>query len=1393
MPKNPLKNIFKIIPKSGLFIGLLTAILTITAVPAEIAQTAHAAGQTITWTGDGGNDYWHTATNWSPRSVPTSADTVTISGGSSAELVSGQVANFTDLTISGTSTTFILTGNIEKGTDIIIQSGAILEQRNQKVQTLKGALTIESGGKLTHTFNGTNDKYAVSFSAENITVAGQVNVDSKGYKGGSSSSPNGGGIGKGKGKTNGYGGGAGYGGKGGPGAYNSNSAGIAYGDTEAPEIGSGGGAGKQTNGGAGGGLIKLHANNTFSLTGNMYARGGAGGSGSRGTGGGGSGGGIKITAYYLDILSGSRIYASGGRGGKRGRITFGGGGGGGRIYLGHGELQKLGYVSAGAGYSQWVGSQSGPVLSEQIFFTPPTDPDVDYGEAKGIPIINKTPIGNIQIYPPAARKGIANPGILNFDYEDPERCDDDCGTEYAGIAAHLIIPEDQDQEDPDTYEWRGWALSKNIGWVSFYCGEEPDYEGEGFSNMGIPCGEYEFGIIVDAVTGEFLQKAGDEGDYSPYAWNPATGYIQFNNADDGELIPYSVEMDTQTPVEADLGLFIEESTGGQGEKSWAYSDSLSWIEFTGVQALISGLGEPVPEICDPDKEEMCVEVTYDGDIAVADGVDHYKVHLYLYKDVGGGDKEPLTRNEIESNEYEMKVTFNWHDTIRRMQVSGEIDEVSDFCKSGTNTIETLDACTLSMFSQPIVQANNGGVLYKPVVLKTYEDDVYFESDDEYAAIGVPTASYQDITNAFEHGYWASDHPNENEYILEVKSLAPSTTENYALTTGQQKDIKVLNNDFGNVPVHFDPSTLPGKNKVELRSVRWELEEVSSGDMTGGSFFPVGNTVELKYKPALEVFQMDASGPDTDSIFAYRGIPVQFKIKGKDNRTDTQYVKDARTEIELNLYYDKTGDNIGFDFRPTEEYYAAEDDITGTENESESQEDKPFEKEHLTENLAAHYKAYLGYSDIINTWIFEARADLDTKDELPRDFVESGSLYSVINSRILKPGTVTYIPISYYSNKLPRRPGTIANPAAKILGNIFAQLAFSPQKTDRVVKPVGDTNVNIVRDTVYANVQKVTRGKTAPARKDTFTFGSFEVKGECIVADGCLRIEVGGNDTDSFDEEIWYVNADEVIIDNHGEATDWAENTTLVVNGGNVFIKNDLKNDYVKEGNQPGLGIIVFRDPADDIGESGNVYVGPEPKNLRAVTIVADGTLFSYNGDEDDIDASTGEPVWDSDMVSILNKQLVIEGAISSRNTIGGGESYRLGTGQVLESTPENKIRAQLYDLNYLRFFRLKMEYDVEGNPIDQSCGKGLTSDDMATIAEGDTVTYTTGGTVETCDGINQTAAYEENKTTSGDLVITGLNELAEGGKVALSNPVFVRYMPPNTKSFIFSNQKTLTF
>jgi hypothetical protein len=277
---------------------------------------------------------WHDTNTWVGQVVPTTGDDVVVAATNGVALT-----NSTDFLNS-----------------ITVKTNATLNFRNWT--TLLSASNVMVNGTITHTAATTNGAPTnrVYILCTNLTVAGVIDADGKGYQGGRSNV----GITVGQGPGGGQAGGdpSGAGGYGGEGSCKvtggkSGTNGQTYGTTYYP-VGPGSGSGYRPaniQGASGGGSIWIEAAGTVAVSGVIRANAGATPGSSHV--GGGSGGAIFLSA---GVLSGAgRVDARGGVG-----DYYGGGGGGGRIHVNMGLGFELAHsVVAGMSGGQITGWPEG--------------------------------------------------------------------------------------------------------------------------------------------------------------------------------------------------------------------------------------------------------------------------------------------------------------------------------------------------------------------------------------------------------------------------------------------------------------------------------------------------------------------------------------------------------------------------------------------------------------------------------------------------------------------------------------------------------------------------------------------------------------------------------------------------------------------------------------------------------------------------------------------------------------------------------------------------------------------------------------------------------------------------------------------------------------------------
>jgi hypothetical protein len=456
-------------------------------------------------------------------------------------------------------------------------------------------------------------------------------------------------------------------------------------------------------------------------------------------------------------------------------------------------------------------------------------------------------------------------------------------------------------------------------------------------------------------------------------------------------------------------------------------------------------------------------------------------------------------------------------------------------------------------------------------------------------------------------------------------------------------------------------------------------------------------------------------------------------------------------------------------------------------------------------------------------------------------------------------------VKYYSNKLPRIPNALMEAGAVISGNIGAQFVGGTSNDSGVpnipMYSKSDQTLNKIRNLISQNIKKNLDGNSDVICESEEILPNLDFFKAPFSGLPCGMIKQlrRGSDIVAY---MPFSSENDVHIsvpDISTLAFDSTKSYLLLVDGGNVYIDGNLYGDISPKN----FTIVVLRKNGGLQGDSGNVFVKYSVKNINA-TVFADGVVTSYVP-ENDLDPNA--PTVDFAMPTLLNDieteykskkgavtppedvsnkltqlftilkergyQLNWQGGIASKNTIGGAsndiltkyEMY-LGKGNLPE---KDKSVAQLFDLNYLRFFRLRLElcpetetpnYDcfvpeynsagdllgsnwTAGLPIDQKCKKGLTNSDVLDWIAGLPIKNSLTGA--SCDGINPSKAFIDG----GDLVPLAMagdeEKLADGlcnkdignNKCSLTvggsackcqySPLYINYETA-PESFLFSTQ-----
>lgn len=896
------------------------------------------------------------------------------------------------------------------------------------------------------------------------------------------------------------------------------------------------------------------------------------------------------------------------------------------------------------------------------------------------------------------------------------------------------------------YSLKGYSWNTNLGFISYNCKTKENKASRG---AGVSCGDYDYGVYI-----------GKDNKLRGYAWNASFGWIKFSD----NLSPdYDVKVN---PADGTV-------TG------YAWTQAGIWMKMAGIKIHLPGaVVVDDGNWCDG-KNWLCVEVKPNprglslrldasgqitGNVPIGDGDrdrdNGYDVYLYL-KDESG---DPLDSGVYNVDDFLKSIELVWEDTVKA---------------DGTGSLTDEEKSDLAIARNPWGEkGGKGAIVHKPLTFADFDSGV--------------------------EGVYKSEQ--------RIRSWAPTSESNISYTVSTNPRYQFLNENFLN-KVFFAKELVPSPESNVLK-----LKHVTHGPLkkNGTKVFPAfggpdeGGTVlangvpdlPVKFRPLIEVSVLSEQ---RDHIFASRRIPENIFVRVTENGDSP-----GNPQVTFRLAYSEveskdnceigggdplsiTADVCTFIFK----FYVKDDP-----NPTIADPEKVFKSDDSGDGSYANLKDGV---DLPTIAILPSYDALDIENKLfvsPPANAAAPSLYSIVQYEV---GDKL---VKYYSNKLPRVPGSrVANPAVVVHGAIQTQASANVQ-ADKDVVTSGRVNVNIVRDTIHANLQAVRPASLPDLSNCTITKLEDGDDGVNVVAKNDDGEECAPGVSKMGDENVLYFRGDDkngVTINLGGE---WTGRWVIITDGGNIFINKDV---HVKDPVANRISFIALREnPRSDV--TGNFYIASIVKNIQA-TIAVDGTIYSYNGSRGSIDEEDGMPDFGDSFSRIneLSKQLLIEGAIFSCNTIGGADidsgekprKYLLWCGgqSADTATEDDRERAQAHDLNYLRTFRLILNTDPNGRPIDQSCKMALSPEDILQIErrKTDATILPVENAGVKCDGINSVQRYvvdnslaDPNASTDGDLIPPPGTQIAQGLKAGSDfDPVYVFYRAPAEDSFIFSKKGTL--
>jgi hypothetical protein len=259
---------------------------------------------------------------------------------------------------------------------------------------------------------------------------------------------------------------------------------------------------------------------------------------------------------------------------------------------------------------------------------------------------------------PVLVNGVNNTGTIYFDPPNTpdykyEACVIDPGSGNAATATQ------------GPFLVKGWAWDDNIGWISFYCGDEAGDGAAPYTNLGVDCGDYIYGVTMEGNT---FTGGRMKGELNGYAWADNGGYIDFNGKyGAGATDTYSVIAETAGPCTGMVfGLEKPYPTCSahlnDKDYIYAWSDNLGWFDLYGVKFPwfdLMGLGVSVKLQITPNPLSADYVAPY------GNNSDQYKVDLVLNSSKPG-PVTPLSNPAA----YYVWATLNWTDSVGTNQTDG---------------------------------------------------------------------------------------------------------------------------------------------------------------------------------------------------------------------------------------------------------------------------------------------------------------------------------------------------------------------------------------------------------------------------------------------------------------------------------------------------------------------------------------------------------------------------------------------------------------------------------------------------------------------------------------------------------------------------------------------------
>ena len=824
------------------------------------------------------------------------------------------------------------------------------------------------------------------------------------------------------------------------------------------------------------------------------------------------------------------------------------------------------------------------------------------------------------------------------------------------------------------YVVRGWGWNENLGWVSFNC--------EDWAGAGEVCG----------LTNDYTTEIDYWGYLSGHAWSTTMGWIEFDwdydpsgscgGADPcdayyfnevGESIPLGRAFDNwmARPADEYLGEIPDDAVKGKFW-GWAWNDAVGWMSLHDAYGKENTTGNPHDdEYWHPVAALATLDFTPDAStwtdptsmvddvVTWADGEDYYDLRVRI-----------------------QKYPYGLTDYFPELAACGGTD-------SGVMTLQWVDGVDAIEADKNLFydQISELGEVDKVDIEKHPPLPLDFDGGD----------------NSYSLAHFESPVPTSNIN----GRLDGATFEPY------DADPDLYHYYFGSIDFNADICLSGVLMNVEF----YNVGEVGMGDLDAE------DDRYLKFKPAIFMTEMTQAGERF--VTAYRGVPSPINaIYQRSSNVDDADFNTPYIDFELylkNMFFNPNPLVLAYTDTIDTSFHFVFDQICNDGGGGCPAGDREI----IPGGEYEYADLPVGYLRVDNTFFGAGVTEIANFVLEPVPVLAEGETEDAI---LVEPGIeaheIQYMYggaggtlVRYNSDRLAQELGeSVYNPVADITGTISATSGIVEVRTEQAVVSVGDVTTNVLRNWIFQNVAALRRG--------------VGVAGDVAQADGEVVVEedagMGWSASQGvidrgalvFHDQVYYFknsggDAPAIVIsdgvDGAGDI-DWgAGEKTLIVEGGNVFIDENLVS--VDQ-----FGIIALRDAA---GEGGNVYIHPDVVSIKAI-IFADGVLTTYDGDIDNISVNLNGkdyPVPDPDLMTcpdnvtpatveeVLHNQLQIIGAVTSKNSIGGSDKPLpiIGTGERLTAAAKDRVVAKFYDFNSLRYYRLDFVRNATDGIQDRQC------------------------------------------------------------------------------------------